>query len=94
LEVPLLAEGPAVGADEGQVRPEAAGVLLRRKPTPLIGEARQPIPATPGRLERFDYEYRRNGVVNLFVFLDAHRSWRRVKVTDHRTADNFALCMR
>src|SRR5208283_4737192 len=52
------------------------------------------IPAAPGRLERFDYEYRRNGVVNLFVFLDAHRSWRRVKVTDHRTADDFALCMR
>ena len=48
----------------------------------------------PGRLERFDYEYRRNGVVNLFVFLDAHRSWRRVKVTGHRTADDFALCMR
>src|ERR1700751_4572728 len=49
---------------------------------------------SPGQLERFDYEYRRNGVVNLFVFLDAHRSWRRVKVTDHRTADDFALCMR
>ena len=25
---------------------------------------------------------------------DAHRSWRRVKVTGHRTADDFALCMR
>src|SRR5271170_5349102 len=37
---------------------------------------------------------RRNGTVNLFVFLDAHRSWRRVKVTDRRTADDFALCMR
>ena len=36
----------------------------------------------------------RNGVVNLFVFLDAHRSWRRVKVTGRRTADDFALCMR
>ena len=30
--------------------------------------------------------YKRNGTVNLFVFLDAHRSWRHVKVTDHRTA--------
>src|SRR5208337_2965618 len=34
------------------------------------------------------------GAVNLFVFLDAHRSWRRVKVTGRRTADDFALCMR
>ena len=65
-------------------------VCFDEAPPSFIGEARQPIPAAPGRLERFDYEYRRNGVVNLFVFLDAHRSWRRVKVTDHRTADDFA----
>jgi hypothetical protein len=28
----------------------------------------------PGRLERYDCEYKRNGTANLFVFLDAHRS--------------------
>ena len=69
-------------------------VCFDESPTQLIGEARQPIPAAPGRPERFDYEYRRNGVVNLFVFLDPCRSWRRVKVTGRRTADDFALCMR
>src|SRR6202789_2252572 len=74
--------------------PKRPVVCFDESPTQLIGEARQPIPATPGRPERFDYEYRRNGVVNLFVFLDAHRSWRKVKVTNHRTADDFALCMR
>jgi hypothetical protein len=31
------------------------------------GEVRQPIPAEPGQLKRYDYEYRRNGTVNLFV---------------------------
>ena len=31
---------------------------------------------------------------NLFVFLDAHRPWRHVKVTERRTARDFALCMR
>ena len=36
----------------------------------------------------------RNGTVNLFVFLDAHRPWRRVKVTDRRTNQDFAICMR
>jgi hypothetical protein len=51
-----------------------------------LGEARQPIPAEPGRLERYDYEYRRNGTVNLFVFLDVHRPWRKVKVTERRPA--------
>src|ERR1700726_3732332 len=74
--------------------PKRPVVCFDESPTQLIGEARQPIPAAPGRPERFDYEYRRNGAVNLFVFLDAHRSWRRVKVTGHRTADEFALCMR
>ena len=74
--------------------PKRPVVCFDESPTQLIGEARQPIPAAPGRLERFDYEYRRNGTVNLFVFVDAHRSWRRVKVTDRRTADDFALCMR
>ena len=41
-----------------------------------------------------DYEYRRNGTANLFVFLDVHRSWRHVKVTDRRAAGDFAQCMR
>ena len=63
-------------------------------PTQLIGEVRQPIPAAPGQLERYDCEYRRNGTVNLFVFLDAHRPWRKVKVTESRTARDFAACMR
>jgi transposase len=74
--------------------PNRPVVCFDESPTQLIGEARQPIPAAPGRPQRFDYEYRRNGTVNLFVFLDAHRPWRRVKVTDRRAADDFALCMR
>ena len=44
--------------------------------------------------ERYDYEYKRNGTANLFVFLDAHRSWRHAKVTDRKTAHEFAACMR
>lgn len=69
-------------------------VCFDESPTQIIGEARQPIPAAPGRPERCDYEYRRNGTVNLFVCLDAHRPWRSVKVTERRTADDFALAMR
>lgn len=63
-------------------------------PIQLIGETRVPIPAVPGRLRRVDYEYCRNGTANLFVFVDAHRPWRHVKVTEHRTALDFAECMR
>src|SRR5882672_4807896 len=69
-------------------------VCFDESPTQLIGEVRQPIPAQPGQLERYDCEYRRNGTANLFVFLDAHRPWRTVKVTDSRNARDFAHCMR
>ena len=74
--------------------PRRPVVCFDESPTQLIGEARQPIPAAPGQLERYDCEYRRNGTVNLFVFLDAHRPWRKIKVTDHRTGRDFAHCMR
>ncbi len=74
--------------------PRRPVVCFDESPTQLIGEVRQPIPAAPGQLRRYDYEYRRNGTVNLFVFLDAHRPWRKVKITDQRTARDFAECMR
>ncbi|HEY0583675.1 MAG TPA: IS630 family transposase [Chloroflexota bacterium] len=74
--------------------PKRPVVCFDESPTQLIGEVREPIPAEPGRPERYDCEYRRNGTANLFVFLDAHRSWRHVKVTGQRTAQDFAACMR
>jgi transposase len=74
--------------------PKRPVVCFDESPTQLIGEVREPIPAEPGQPERYDCEYRRNGTANLFVFLDAHRSWRHVKVTDQRTAQDFAVCMR
>ena len=36
----------------------------------LVVEKSSPIPAKPGRLERIDYEYQRNGTRNLFLFLE------------------------
>src|SRR2546429_5786175 len=74
--------------------PQRPVVCFDETPVQLIGEVREPIPAKPGQLERYDCEYRRNGTVNLFVFLDAHRPWRRVKVTDRRANQDFAHCMR
>jgi transposase len=74
--------------------PKRPVVCFDESPTQLIGEVRQPIPPEPGQRERYDCDYRRNGTVHLFVFLDAHRPWRRVKVTSQRTATDFAACMR
>jgi len=69
-------------------------VCFDESPIQLIGEVRQPIPAEPGKPERYDCEYSRKGTANLFVFVDAHRPWREVKITDQRTAADFAHCMR
>jgi transposase len=69
-------------------------VCFDESPTQLIGEVRRSIPARPGQLERYDCEYKRNGTANLFVFLDVHRPWRKIKVTDSRTGVDFAVCMR
>jgi len=74
--------------------PKRPVVCFDESPTQLIGEVRQPIPAKPGQIERYDCEYRRNGTANLFVFLDVRRSWRKVKVTERRAAQDFAACMR
>jgi transposase len=81
----LYAEGPD---------PKRPVICFDESPTQLIGEVRQPIPAEPGQLERYDCEYKRNGTANLFVFLDVHRPWRKVKVTENRAAVDFAACMR
>jgi hypothetical protein len=74
--------------------PQRPVVCFDETPIQLIGEVRQPIPPEPRQIERYDCEYRRNGTANLFVFLDANRPWRKVKVTQRRTAEDFAACMR
>ena len=60
----------------------------------LVVEKSSPIPAKPGRLERIDYEYQRNGTRNLFLFLEPQGGWRHVAVTERRTMQDFAHQMR
>ena len=79
---------PKVDADEAP-DPKRSVVCSDESPPQLIGEVREPIAAMPGRPERFDCEYRRNGTANLLVLLDAHHSWREVKLTDRRAAVDF-----
>src|SRR3984957_18637393 len=74
--------------------PKRPVVCFDESPVQLIGEVRQPISARPGQLERYDYEYRRKGMENLFVLLDVHRPCRNVKVTERQAAEDYAQCMR
>ncbi len=69
-------------------------VTFDERAVQLISEVRQPVPAQPGQLERYDYEYKREGMANLFEFFQPLAGWRHLKVTDHRAKGDFAQCMK
>jgi len=59
-----------------------------------VKETRWPLPAKPGQMAKYDYEYERNGTSNLFMFFAPLEAWRHVQVTDRRTMIDWAQCMR
>ena len=58
-----------------------------------IQETRQPLPAQPGRPQRYDYEYARHGTRNLLLFVEPQAGRRHVQVTAPRTQVDFAHAM-
>jgi len=74
--------------------PRRPRVCFDECPYQLISEVQQPLPLKPGRAQRYDYEYKREGTCNLFLFLRPHRGWRHVEVTERRTKQDFAQCMK
>ena len=60
----------------------------------LVADKRPSIEARPGRVERYDTEYIRNGTRNLFMFCEPKGGWRHVEVTERRTAVDFAHQMK
>jgi hypothetical protein len=80
-----LPHGGRAGGLHPPARSQATGRLHGRETfKQLIGETRQPLPHLPGRVERFDHVYVRNGVANLFLAFEPLAGWRTVAVTDHR----------
>lgn len=74
--------------------PKKPMVCFDERPKQLISEMRKPIPSKPGKVSRYDYEYRRNGVANLFMMFEPLAGRRHAKVTNRRTKKDFAECMR
>lgn len=56
----------------------------------ILKDVRKPLPIKPGQVSRHDYEYKREGVANLFVMVEPLAGWRRVSVTQHRKYEDFA----
>ncbi len=73
--------------------PQAPMVCMDEQPVPLIKETRKPLPAGPGRPERYDYEYERNGTATIFMFTEPWRGVRTVSVREHKTAIDWATAV-
>lgn len=69
-------------------------VCFDELPYQLVAETRLPLPMQPGKPIRYDYEYRRNGTCNLFMFFQPLAGWRYVEVTEQRTKRDFAYRMK
>jgi hypothetical protein len=69
-------------------------VCLDETSKQLVAETRTPQPMQPGRVARFDYEYRRNGTRNLFMLFAPLNGWRQVEVTKRRTAIDYAKLLK
>jgi hypothetical protein len=74
--------------------PQRPLVCLDEANKQLIGETPLPVPPEPGRPERFDYEYVRNGTANLFMISEPLLGWRTVQVTQRRTAKDLTEVLR
>jgi hypothetical protein len=74
--------------------PQRPQICFDEKPYQLIGDVYHPLPVKPGKLQRYDYEYQRNGTCNMFLFFQPLLGWRHVEVTKQRTKLDFAWCMK
>jgi hypothetical protein len=74
--------------------PAAPVVCMDEKSVQLLKETRPSMPATPGRAERIDYEYERNGTANIFMFCEPLAGWRQTRVTERRTKTDWARAIR
>jgi len=66
-------------------------VCMDESPKQLIGETKTPIEAKPGSVEKFDYEYVRNGVCNIFMSNEPLSGKRYAKVTETKKKEDWAL---
>ena len=65
-------------------------VCMDESPKQLIAETKTPIPSKPGSSVRYDYEYRRCGVCNIFMACEPLIGKRMVKVTERKTKRDWA----
>ena len=68
-------------------------LCMDEQPVQLVEEVKRPIEATKDHPQRVDYEYKRAGVANIFMFAEPLAGWRQVSVRDRKTKVDWALVM-
>jgi DDE superfamily endonuclease len=74
--------------------PDRPLVCLDETTKQLTKETRTPVPMKKGQPARVDYEYERNGTANMFMMFAPLEGWRHVKVTERRTAIDYAHALK
>ena len=74
--------------------PQRPRVCFDEKSVQLLAQTRDPIPCRPQHARYEDYEYKRKGTRNLFIFVEPQAGYRHVLVTHRRTKRDFAHAMR
>ena len=74
--------------------PEYPVVCFDEKSKQLLEDSRPPIPLSAGHVQKYDYEYRRNGTCNIFVAVEPKAGKHFIKVTNQRTKKDFAEFMK
>lgn len=68
-------------------------LCMDEQPVQLVEEAKNPIPATKEHPRRVDYEYKRAGVANIFMFAEPLAGWRHAAVREKKTKVDWAMEM-
>jgi len=70
--------------------PRLPVICMDESPKQLIAETKVPIPASPGQSAKYDYEYKRCGVCNIFMACEPLAGNRMVKITERKTKRDWA----
>ena len=74
--------------------PKRPVICFDELPYQLLADICEPMPMKPGKVKRIDYEYKRMGTCNVFIFFQPLIGWRRILVCDTKTKIDFAECMK
>ena len=69
-------------------------ICFDERPCQLLGDVLMPIPMKPGRVERQDYHYERNGTCVVLMAVEPLAGHRIVKVTKRKTKEDYAEFMK